>query len=233
MEEQAAMVAAAPAKRVMKKRPKVIGLKALESKKYDFLEGLPDKIKRSFGKLVSNFIMIVWGQSGSGKSNFIYEFLKAMMVYGNVLYVSLEEGTEASAQLVVLRHMNAEAHGGKIFFADHEMKYDELVVFLKRKKSPRFVVIDSVQYWDVNYVRYKALKETFPGKTFIFISHAMGKNPDGKTADKIRYDAGIKVHVEGYVANVICRYGGNRPYIIWEEGALGYWKKKKLNEFKK
>ena len=216
-----------------KKKPKVIGLKQLLSKTYDFLGGLSDSITRSFGKLVINFIMIVWAPSGSGKSNFLYQFLKEMMKYGNVLYISLEEGTESTAQMLADRHMNENEHGGKIQFADHEMTYDETIKYLKRKKSQRFVVIDSLQYWDINYTKYKALKAMFPNKSFIFVSHASGRNPDGKTADKIRYDAGIKVRIEGYVAFPISRYGGNKPYVIWEEGAIKYYKKKKVNEFKK
>lgn len=221
-----------------KKRPKVIGLKQLLQKQYDVLEGLPDKLQRSFGELVANFIMIVWAQSGSGKSNFIYQFIGAIMQYGNVLYISLEEGTEKSAQMIALRHLNEGTHSGKILFADHEMTYEEAVAYLKRKKSPRFVVVDSVQYWDINYVRYKELKALFPKKGFVFISHALGKNPDGKTADKIRYDAGVKVRVEGFVAFPVSRYGGNKPYIVWEganrnEGAWRYWGKKAVNEFKK
>lgn len=217
----------------VRRKPKVIGLKQLLQKTYDLLTDLPQPIERSFGELVSNFIMIVWAQSGSGKSNFIYQFLGMLMKYGNVLYISLEEGTEKSAQLLALRHLNEASHGGKILFADHEMKYDEAIIYLKRKKSPRFIVIDSVQYWDINYPRYKDLKEHFPKKAFIFISHAAGKNPDGKTADKIRYDAGIKVRVEGYVAFPVSRYGGNKPYLIWEEGAEQYWGKRKLNQLKK
>jgi hypothetical protein len=221
-----------------RKRPKVIGLKALLNKKYEFLEGLPEQITRSFGKLVMNFIMCVWGQSASGKSNFIYQLLEVLMNYGNVLYIGLEEGTEASAQLKALRHLNEEEHGGKIKFADHEMNFEEAVIYLKRKKSPRFVVVDSVQYWDITYLKYKELKAMFPSKGFIFISHASGKSPDGKTADKIRYDAGIKVYVEGFVGFVKCRYEGNKPYIIYEgedaqRGAWGYWGKKRLNQFKK
>jgi hypothetical protein len=226
--------------KVKKRRtgPKPIGLKQLLNKKFDFLEGLPPDIIRSFGKLVANFIMIVWGQSGNGKSNFIYQLLKALMTHGNVLYLVLEEGTESTTQIAALRHLNEEEHSGKIQFIGHEMNYDELKIYLKRKKSQRFIVIDSVQYWYINYTQYKELKEMFPNKTFIFISHAKGKNPDGKIADKIRYDAGVKVRVEGFVAFVTSRYGGNKPYVIWEgdnaqEGAWEYWTKKKVNQFKK
>ena len=223
----------ASVKKQRRKGPKVMGLKQLLEKEYDFLPDLPVEITRSFGKLVSNFIMIVWAQSGSGKSNFIYQFLNEMMKHGNVLYISLEEGTECTAQMLADRHMNVNEHGGRIQFVDHEMNYEETMIYLKRKKSQRFVVIDSVQYWDINYAKYRLLKQAFPKKTFIFISHAKGKNPDGKVADKIRYDAGIKVYVEGKVAFVISRYGGNKPYIIWEEGAKEYWGVRKVNKMMK
>lgn len=209
---------------------KVLGLKQLLAKKYSFLQNLPREITHSFGRLTDNFIMIIWGQSGEGKSNFILQIIKCLMQYGNVLYVGLEEGTESTMQLRALQQLNETTHNGKIGFADHEMTYDELMKKLAKKKSARFIVIDSIQYWNINYEQYKALKERFKKKTFIFISHSKGKLPDGRTADKIRYDAGIKVRVEGYVAFPKSRYGGNEPYIIWEEGAKKYWPPK---EFKK
>jgi hypothetical protein len=208
---------------------KVLGLKQLLQRKYNFLENLPEQIVNSFGKLVDNFIMIVWGMSGNGKSNFMMQFLKAIMPFGKVLYIALEEGFEATTQITVLRQLTEEEHTGKIEFADHGMTYPELVKKLKKKKSPKFIVVDSVQYWNITYDQYKALKEMFKKKSFIFLSHASGKLPDGRTADKIRYDAGIKVRVEGYIAFPISRYGGNKPYLIYEgnetEGARYYWGK--------
>jgi len=205
---------------------RVLGLKQLLQKNYRFLKDLPEPITDSFGKLVDNFIMIVWGMSGNGKSNFIMQFLKAIMPYGKVLYVALEEGFEATTQMTALRQLDEKEHGGKIEFADHEMTYDELWKKLEKKKSPRFIVIDSIQYWKINYEQYKRLKEKFAKKSFIFISHASGKLPKGKTAEDIMYDAGIKTRIEGYVCTtVISRYGGNKPYVIWEEGAKKYWGK--------
>jgi adenosyl cobinamide kinase/adenosyl cobinamide phosphate guanylyltransferase len=204
---------------------KVLGLKQLLAKKYKFLEGLPEEIVHSFGKLTLNFIMFVWGGSGNGKSNFMMQFLRAIMPHGKVLYVALEEGFEATTQMNALRQLEEELHTGKIEFADHEMTYMELVQKLSKKKSPRFIVIDSIQYWAISYEMYRALKEKFKNKTFIFISHAKGKEPDGTTAQKIRYDAGVKVRIEGLVAFIVSRYGGNNPYVIWEEGAKKYWQK--------
>lgn len=206
------------------KRPKILGLKQLLQKKYEFIEGLSPDFTRSFGQLVKNFIMTVWAESGSGKSNFIMQLLTELMKYDDVLYVSLEEGTEATMQLLALRHLNEDNHCGKIKFADNSMNYDNLVWQLKKRKQPQFIVIDSVQYLDMNYEKYKLLKQAFPKKGFIFISHAKGSLPDGHTANKIRYDGGIKVRLEGYVAFVVSRYGGNKPYVVWEEGAKNYWK---------
>ncbi len=204
---------------------KVLGLKQLLTKKHNYLQDLPAKMKESFGNLVDAFIMIIWGKSGNGKSNMTFDVVKALMPYGKVLYVSLEEGTEASIVQTITRHFNIEEHTGKIEFADHEMTYDKLVAKLKKKKSPKFIVIDSIQYWNINYEQYKALKEMFKRKAFIFISHARGQDPKGGIAEAIRYDAGIKVHVDRYIGFVVCRYGGNKPYVIWEDGAKLKWGK--------
>lgn len=208
-------------------RPKILGLKQLLQKNYAFLQGLPPEFTASFGDLVKNFVMLVYGESGNGKSNFIMQLLKALMPHGNVLYVSLEEGTESTMQLMALRHLSEDSHSGKIQFADTTMTYQALCWQLDKKKQAQFIVIDSVQYWHITYEQYKRLKERFPKKSFIFISHAEGSSPDGHTAKKIKYDSGIKVRVEGYIAFVKSRYGGNIPYLIWEgddtKGAKAYW----------
>lgn len=204
---------------------KILGVKNLLQKKFTYLADLPEKMKHSFGDLVDNFIMFIWGHSGNGKTNFLMQLLRVLIIYGKVLYISLEEGTEASIVATVRRHLTAEDFEGKVHFADHEMTYDKLMVFLARKKSAKFVIIDSLQYWNIDYEQYKALKERFKKKTFIFISHAEGKHPQGSTAKRIKYDASVKVFVEGYVAQVVSRYGGNQPYVIWEEGARKRWGK--------
>lgn len=205
--------------------PRVLSLSQILAKRYKFLE-LPDEIKASFGEITSPFRMIIYGDSANGKTNFTIDFTKALMPNGRVLYVSLEEGFEATTQLTVIRHLNKAEHSGRIQFADHEMGYDALVERLKKKRSPKFIIIDSIQYWNINYEQYKELKRLFPRKCFIFLSHVSGKTPDGKVAEKIRYDTGLKVRVEGFVAFPRSRYGGNTPYVIHEDSAKSYWGKK-------
>ncbi len=209
---------------------RVIGYKQFTQKRYTFLENLPEDILASFGFLTTTAWWIIWGNSGNGKTNFLVKVIKILMDYGKVLYVSLEEGTEATMLMTVMRNFNLEEHSGKIEFADHEMTYRELCKKLDKKKSPKVIVIDSLQYWGITYEQYKQLKERYKKKIFLFISHANGKNPDGKVANRIRYDVPVKVRVEGFVAfPEVSRFGGNNPFVIWPEGAQKYWGK----EFKK
>lgn len=209
---------------------KVLGLKQLLQKKSKVLEGLSPALKDCFGNLVEGFIMIIWGQSANGKSEFTMQIIKEFMAFGKVLYVGLEEGHSDSMQQRVIRNLNESDHNGKIEFADHEMHYEKLILKLTRKKSPKYVVIDSLQYWNISYDQYKALKERFPKKSFIFVSHAAGKYPDGRTADKVRYDAGVKVRVDKFIAFITSRYGGHLNYVVYEERAKRCWSSK---EFKK
>lgn len=210
---------------------KIIGVKQLLQKKYKLVEGLPQEWADCLGQLEESFTMIIWGNSGQGKSNFVYQLLRVLSSIYSTLYVALEESHSLTTQNLVNRHDLAPLTG-KIKWANHETNFEALVAHLSKKKKEKIIVIDSVQYMDIDYKRYKLLKEKFPKKTFIFISHAKGKNPDGRTATSIRYDAGIKVRVEGYMAFVVSRYGGNKNYVIWEQGAVKYWGRKKFNQLK-
>ena len=51
----------------------------------------------------------------------------------------------------------------------------------------------------MTYKDYIQLKEEFPDKLFIFISHARGKNPKGDAATSVMYDADLKIWVEGHM----------------------------------
>jgi hypothetical protein len=202
---------------------RALSVKELLAKKYNSLE-LSDKFKQSFGDVDDHFTMIIWALSGQGKTNFTIQLCKELSRFATILYNSHEEGHGKTMQDLFLRHGLEEIHG-KIRLLDNE-PFDQLVERLSRKKSPKIVVIDSVQYSGIAYNDYKRLKEKFKKKIFIFISHARGKEPAGTCADKIRFDANIKVRVEGFIGFVTSRYGGNKNFIIWEEGAKQYWGKK-------
>ena len=122
-----------------------------------------------------------------------------------------------------------EEVGNRIILLNKESLKD-LRLRLSKKQSPDVVVVDSVHYWlGLKMSDYINLRNDYPDKLFIFVSHEKGGQPDGKLAQKIRYDSDIKIRVEGYKAFVTTRYEvaergeGGADFIIWEQGAQDYW----------
>lgn len=165
---------------------------------------------------------IIWGESSSGKTRFGLQLAKYLTQFGKVLYDSLEEGlSESLRQSFKAERM--EDVKQNIHLLDKE-KMPELVKRLGLRKSAKFVMIDSIQYTFMDIETYKRLLETFPDKLFIFISHSKGKDPKGSLAESVRYDANVKIYIEGYKAFIKSRYKGiTEDYVIWHEGAENYW----------
>lgn len=160
---------------------------------------------------------IIWGNSGNGKTRFALQLAKYLCNFTKVLYDSMEEGASKSFKTAVYE-TNMMAVKDNFHVLNNE-PIRLLKDRLRRQRSEDVVFIDSLQYSMLNYNAYVKLKEEFPRKLFIFISHAEGKNPAGRTANKLRYDANIKIHISQYKAYPVSRYGGGEPYTIWEAGA--------------
>lgn len=170
----------------------------------------------SFGRPELTGTWIIWGNSGNGKTRFALQLCKYLCNFGRVAYNSMEEGVSESLRMA-LQDTNMMEMRRRFIVLDKE-PVDELIKRLELQKSPNIICIDSLQYTGMNYEQYKQLKERFPGKLFIYISHADGKNPEGRVAKKVRFDSNIKIFVQGYRAEPVSRYGGGEPYIIWKEG---------------
>lgn len=163
---------------------------------------------------------IVWGGSANGKTRFALQLAKALAKHVRVAYDSLEEGLSLSMQHAIEDVGFADVKRNFILLDGEGI--DELKERLRKQRSPKVVIIDSLQYTGLTYTEYKALRDEFRSKLFIFISHAEGHNPKGAVANSVKYDAFVKVYVEGYRAYPQSRYGGNVPYTIWPEGAAKY-----------
>lgn len=159
---------------------------------------------------------IVWGNSGNGKTRFALQLCKYLCQFGRVAYDSLEEGVSVSLVKAIKETSMMDVRR-KFVVLDKE-PIDQLTERLEKPKSPDIVCVDSLQYTGMSYEQYKALKERFPKKLFIWISHADGTLPEGRVAKKVRFDSNVKVFVQAYRAEPVSRYGGGKPYIIWEEG---------------
>lgn len=183
------------------------------------------KFKDSFGQpSIRDDVWLIYGNSGNGKTRFALQLAKELCSHEKVLYISLEEGLAPSFKRAV-KQIGMQEVGTQFQFLPRE-NYKGLTKRLKRRRQAGIIMIDSLQYFDINKKGYLKLRDEFPNKLFIFISHADGKRPAGRLADFVQYDAGVKIWIEGYKAFPMSRYGGNEPYTIWEEGASKYWTEK-------
>ena len=182
----------------------------------------------SFGRPELRGAWIIYGGSGCGKPTFVMQVCKYLPRFRRVAYNSLEQGLSLSLQKAWERVGMAEVGNRIILLNKAQLK--ELRTRLKKKQSPDVIVIDSVHYLRrFNMDQYQTLRDEFPDKLFIFISHEKAGQPKGMMAQNIRYDSEIKIRVEGYKAFVTTRYEvadlgeGGADFVIWEAGAQEYW----------
>ena len=163
----------------------------------------------------------IQGSIKNGKTSLSLQLTKYLTRFGRVAYNSVEEGISATMQDAYKREKMNEV-SGKFLLLNKESQPD-LIKRLRRHKSPPFIVIDTVQFWDMRWSEYKQLKALFPHKLFIYVSHMEGKLPAGSTARKIWRDANVAWVVEGFKGFPVSRYGGGEPVVINEHLANEYW----------
>ncbi len=182
---------------------------------------LPPQFAKLLGTPEMSGVWIIWGESFNGKTAFAMQLAKALTKSGKVFYNTLEEGARKSMQNAVITQNMQEVK--RRFLIGNRESIDDLKIRLRRRKSADIIFIDSLQYTGLNKKEYKQLKEEFSNKLFIFISHADGKNPEGSFAKFVKYDADVKIRVEGYKAMCLSRLGGDKePYTIWAQGAAQF-----------
>lgn len=181
---------------------------------------------KSFGKPEVTGSWLIWGNPANGKTRFALQLCKYFASFVRVAYDSLEEGDSKSIREAIRGVGMGEVKNNFILL--NQEPVEELKDRLRKRKSPDVIIIDSWQYTGMNYAEYRQLRAEFPHKLFVLISHAEGRNPEGRTAKSIRFDSYVKIWVEGYKAFPASRYGGNEEFVIWEKGAKEYHGK--LNE---
>jgi len=165
---------------------------------------------------------IIYGSVKNGKTSFAMQLAKYLTHFEKVAYNAVEEGLSLSIQAALRRTGMQDVKNGFVLL--NKESWQDLMTRLRKRKSPNVVVIDSLQFWEITFQKYKNLREQFPDKLFIYISHSAGNLPDGKLAQRIWRDANISFRIEGFKAFPIGRYGGDEePIVINEERAIGYW----------
>ncbi len=223
--------------------PKTIGLKQLEQKQYTIIEGVDPEVCKCIGIVEDTFDMIFYGNSGNGKTNGTAIFLKAILkallrITPSVKceYVAYEEGHAMTIQETFInRHKFLDELGNVMLLTDH-YTFEELQQRMRKRKSAKIWVIDSIQAARFTEQQCAELKREFVNgrkkKIIIWVSwaEASGKVPHGSTAKAVEYYANIKLQVKGLVIFPKTRYKrgeiGGKNFVVHEPGARAYWKEK-------
>lgn len=190
------------------------------NKKYKLFD-FTEEWEEAFSKPERVGIWFIWGDSGNGKTRFTMQLAKYLTNFGNVLYNSLEEGSSHTVRKAFEDIAMCEAKNKVLLISE---SIEKLCERLEKQRSARIIIIDSFQYSQLTYKQYIEFKEKHRNKLIIFISHAEGKKPDGRSAKKVMFDATLKIWIEGFKAFSKGRYIGSKGYLtIWQEGANRYW----------
>lgn len=107
-------------------------------------------------------------------------------------------------------------------FYTQSYNYKELMEYLKKRNPPKVVVVDSIVYLTKDWEDYLALKRLCikKGIILIIVGHAEGKNPRSEFEKSIRFDAKMKIFVDGFLAvcqgRTIGSNGGR--FIVYQKG---------------
>ena len=176
--------------------------------------GIPEKIAKWF----------ITGPSYSGKSSFLFQLCNYLCQFGPVDYNSYEEGDSETVAEKIREHGLVDKDGK--FRLLHKAPIHLFEQRLLKRNAALFAVVDSIQHGRIDKNTYIDFVDTFgnqrKGKSLLFVSHWVKTD----LTKHVKHDCDIKIEVIGFVAHCESRYGGNKPYIIWEDGAKAYWGKK-------
>lgn len=209
----------------MTKQIRAYNPREVSQKKYEVIKW-NGQWRESFGRPAMNETWFISGASAQGKSSFVMQLAKKFCEYGKTLYVSAEEGIRQSFQRR-LEMFEMNSVGRKLSIIE-DPDINLLKERLSKPKSPRFVIIDSFQMANWTYQDAMELIEKFNKKSFIFISQEYKSRPMGADAVRLRYAAGVKIRVSGFMALCSGREketAGGGGFVVWDEGAIRYGNK--------
>lgn len=200
---------------------KALTIDNILNKKYKLFD-FTGEWEEAFSKPERRGVWFIWGNSGNGKTRFTMQLAKYLTEFGRVLYNSLEEGSSHTIRKAFEEVGMREVKKRMLLVSEPLAKLNER---LKKQRCANVIIIDSFQYCQISYKQYIAFKEEHKDKLIIFVSHADGKQPAGRAAKSVMYDATLKIWVEGFKAFSKGRYIGSKgQFTIWEDGAYEYWR---------
>lgn len=138
-----------------------------------------------------SFSVMIYGQSGHGKSTFAITFAEYLSNnFGSVLFNSAEEGISLTLQ-DKLKNLKSND-----LFISHHKDFYSIKKYLKRSNS-KFVVLDSVNHMNLTPENIEELRKMDKTRGFISI-HQVTKSGDFKGNNQFLHNCDIEIVVENY-----------------------------------
>jgi hypothetical protein len=172
--------------------------------KYD----LSKEWREAIGPIGEGVSMIVWGDSGSGKTTFCLKLALELCRFGKVYYNSMEQGKSDGFKEGLKRLDFNNIPASKVSFGNRD-SWEDCKAKIRYNKA-RFVILDSIDYLKFTAEDFKLLTERYKKRTFIVVSHG-DKYPKSAHADEIRYMVDVKIKLKHGVATADSRLGSTKP----------------------
>ena len=168
-------------------------------------------------------IWLIWGKQKNGKTSFALMLAKYLASLRKVLYISAEEGTDKEFVDAMIRSGIVEKDKNLNFLEYTTLT--EVRQILKRRNAPQVVFFDNLTVYrdDFKQNALQNLKNEFPDKLFIFLSHEDRNEPSPSIARNAIKLAKVIIHIKGLRALVSGRGEVGGEYQIDEQRAKLYW----------
>jgi RecA/RadA recombinase len=169
------------------------------------------KYKALIGQPAKSFHMMVFGRPKQGKSIFCFQLAKYLTKFGNVLYIAAEEGFSATLQQKLTEF---GAVNERLYFANYR-NFEQIRENL-RNSDYEFVIIDSINFINLEPEDVETLKAENKSKAFITIQQAT-KNGAFRGSQQFAHNCDIIIEVVEGVANHTGRYAAPSEMQIFDK----------------
>lgn len=175
---------------------------------------LPQQWRDHLGEVPRNFRMLIKGKPKNGKTEYCFQQSKMFAELGlKVSYNSPEQGKSQSFQAAAIRNKLDEIKGKWMLCGKSCKQFEPWLKYLERPNSGQVILLDSIDRMKLTEQQYVQLDQRFPNKALVMVCW---DNPMSAAAKAIEYYVDIIVDVKHFTAESFSRYGGNKPYVIWD-----------------
>lgn len=186
----------------------------VESWKFEQVN-LPKEWAEHLGNLTENFRMLIQGPSGHGKTEYLMKLIKVLAEkHGKVSLNNVEQGKSATLKEAIMRNDFTDLKGKVMICDASKRKFEPWFEALKRPNSGKIICLDSLNYMNLTLEQFKLMHEKFKHKSIIIVCW---DDPMNTASKEIKYMCDIKVEVKDFKANIRSRFGGNKPFVIWDK----------------